>query len=136
MHDPYDDDDYDDDQYDHDHPTNNHYQWYYKFDIGPDTPISKWMDDLIKDIINGDSSLSQSPDIKSFKFPVNGWNPNTVSGNTPQYLGSNYYNEPIWKSKYFIYNPLDINYKSHLQQHAAHFLKQPKYYKGLFEILN
>ena len=142
MHDPYDDEDedYDDDQYDYD----NQNMWYFKFDVSQNPSFSKWINDIVNNLINPleDSMMDQLDKIwgiekkKPFVFPVNSWNPNTAGKNTPQYLGSNYYKEPIWKSKYWISNPINQEYKKHLQSNAAHFLQQPKYYKGLFEILN
>ena len=138
MNDPYNDDDgYDDDQYDHDYNSEDKYKWYFKFDVGHNSPLSSWINDIINNIINpSDISINQTPGFPIQKFPVNSWNPNTAGKNMPQYLGSNYYKEPVWKSKYFAHNPFDIEYKSHLQSNAAYFLQQPKYYKGLFEILN
>jgi hypothetical protein len=69
------------------------------------------------------------------KFPVNSWNPN-AGGNSLQYLGSNYQGSPIWKKQYFAFDPINTEYKMHIQAHAAHFINQPIYYKGLFDILN
>jgi hypothetical protein len=130
MNDPYDDEenDYEDDQYDYDN-NQDPYKYYFKFNMDQITPLSDWISKLISDIFSKDFD-------KPTKFPVNSWNSNTAGKNMPQYLGSNYYKEPIWKSKYFAYNPFDTEYKFHLQSNAAYFLQQPKYYKGLFEILN
>lgn len=139
MHEPYDEDDeYDDDQYNYDYKSNP-FQWYYKFDVGPDSPISKWMDDLINDIIkntNQDYNPNNIFSFKPIKFPVNSWNPNTGKDNTYQYLGSNYHGEPIWKKKYFIHNKLQTDYVLHLQNYVTHTVSQPSYYKGIFDILN
>lgn len=134
MHDPYDneDDGYDDDYYDKDYNDQyDPYKFYFKFDITENSPLSDWISKMITDIFNKDYDID-----KMLVFPVNSWNPNTAGKNIPQYLGSNYYKEPVWKSKYFIIDSLDQSYKLHLQSNAAHFLQQPKYYKGLFEILN
>ena len=130
MHDPYDDEenDYEDDHYDHD-DNQDPYKYYFKFNMDQITPLSDWISKLITDIFSKDID-------KTTKFPVNSWNSNTAGKNTPQYLGSNYYKEPIWKSKYFVINSLNQSYKLHLQSNASYFLQQPKYYKGLFEILN
>ena len=135
MNEPYDDDDgYDDDYYDYDHPSNKpDYKWFFKFDIGPSSPISSWLNDIIKD--TNWYSMQSIPDWPTIKFPVNSWNPNTVN-NKFQYLGSNYAGEPIWKSKYWISNKTNDEYKKHLQSNAKHFINQPKYYEGLFDILN
>lgn len=129
MNDPYDEEnDYEDDYYDHD-DNQNLYKYYFKFNMDQSTPLSDWISKLISDILSKDID-------KPTKFPVNSWNSNTAGKNMPQYLGSNYYKEPIWKTKYFVINLLDQSYKFHLQSNAAYFLQQPKYYKGLFEILN
>lgn len=130
MYDPYDDEenDYEDDHYDHD-DNQNLYKYYFKFNMDQTTPLSDWISKLISDILSKDID-------KPTKFPVNSWNSNTAGKNMPQYLGSNYYKEPIWKTKYFVINLLDQSYKLHLQSNASYFLQQPKYYKGLFEILN
>lgn len=52
------------------------------------------------------------------------------------YFGQNHYGEGIWKTKYFKHNYFENFYKNHLMAHAAHILKQPSYYRGLYDILN
>jgi hypothetical protein len=146
MHDPYDDEDdgYDDDYYDHDYNDQyDPYKFYFKFDVSQNPTFSKWINDIVNNLINPleDSIMDQvdkawGVDKNVFVFPVNSWNPNTGGKNLPQYLGSNYNKEPIWKNKYFINNNINNQYKQHLQSNAAHFVKQPNYYKGLFDILN
>lgn len=142
MHESYDEndeDEYGEDQYNHDYPPKNPYQWYYKFDITSDSPVSKWFDDLINDFIknsSNDYNIVSIPGFYSKKFPVNSWNPDTDKGNSFQYLGSNYQGSPIWKTEYFIIDRLNSEYKLHLQSHANHFVKQPHYYKSMFDILN
>jgi hypothetical protein len=141
MQDPYDDEDYDEND-DYDYPYSP-YKWYYKFDVGPDTPISNWLNDMMSQWISPDAIEGLPVDWKLFsntdfpikKFPVNSWNPNTVN-NKFQYLGSNYAGEPIWKSKYFVCDTINLQYKQHIQANAAYFLQQPSYYKGLQDILN
>ena len=133
MYDPYDDEDdgYDDEHYDKDYNDQyDPYKFYFQFDMS-NTPLSDWITKMINDIVNKEIDLD-----KMIVFPVNSWNPNTESNPKLQYLGSNYNKEPIWKTKYFISNPLNQEYKKHLQSNAAHFIKQPNYYKGLFDILN
>jgi hypothetical protein len=139
MHESYDDNDEDYDEHDYDNLHKDKYQWYYKFDVGPDNPISKWMDELIQDFINNNSQdfvINNIPGFEIKKFPVNSWNPDTAKSKNFQYLGSNYQGSPIWKSKYFVVDKLNNEYKLHLQSHASHFVKQPSYYKGMFDILN
>ena len=127
MNDPYEEeDDGYDDSHDYDNNNSNPYKWYFQFDIGHNTPFSDWITDIINNI----------NDFPSIQFPVNSWNPNTVNDKKFQYLGSNYYGEGIWKSKYFVFDPIYNEYKQHIQSHATYFIQQPKYYKGLFDILN
>lgn len=143
MHEPYDDDE---DSYDendsHEYPYDP-YQWYYKFDMSPYSPISNWLNDLlskwiysadIKDLTDGWEFVS-IPGFSAKQFPVNSWYPNTAS-NKLQYLGSDYQGSPIWKTKYLFVDKIDMNYKLHIQSHAPHFVKQPSYYRGMFDILN
>lgn len=133
MHEPYDDDDdgYDDEQYNYD--DNDPYKFYFKFDVSG-KPLSDWIQNLLKDTFN----IINIPDFPSVSFPVNGYIPNTDSGlqNPLLYLGNNYQNEPIWKKKYFVKDSINTIYKNHISSHASHFVKQPVYYKGLFDILN
>lgn len=143
MHEFYDDEeeyeDYDD--YDYDYGTLDPYKFYFKFDVAG-TPLSDWITNMINNVSgNPVDKIDQSfgiTNISDFPFvslPVSSWNPNTED-NKFQYLGSNYVKEPIWKSKYWINNPINQSYKAHIQSNAAHFIKQPAYYKGLFDILN
>lgn len=144
MHDPYDDeedDGYDDDYYDYDHGNQyNPYKFYFKFNIDQNTPLSDWIIKMINDMINNPSDdnikINNIPGFPVVSFPVNSWNPNTVNDKKFQYLGSNYAGEPIWKTKYFAHDPINSMYKLHLQNYAGYFIKQPNYYKGLFDILN
>lgn len=140
MHESYDndEDDYDDDQYNHDYPKDQ-YKWYYKFDIGPDTPISNWLGDMFDSIFQNMPTNWEFTNVPGFppkKFPVNSYFPDTGKGNSFQYLGNNYLKEPIWKAKYFIQDRIQQQYVLHLQSNAGHFIHQPSYYKGLFDILN
>jgi hypothetical protein len=132
MHDPYDDEDdgYDDDYYDKDYNDQyDPYKFYFQFDMS-NTPLSDWITKMINDIVNKEIDFD-----KTIVFPVNSWNPNTAN-NKFQYLGSNYYKEPIWKSKYWIKNIINTMYTQHIQANAQYFIQQPSYYEGLFDILN
>jgi hypothetical protein len=134
MHDPYDDEDdgYDDDYYNNDYGDQyDPYKFYFKFDVNQNSPLSEWISKMITDIFNKDYDID-----KMLVFPVNSWNPNTANPKKFQYLGSNYAGEQIWKTKYFTHNPINTLYKNHLESNAVHFIKQPNYYKGLFDILN
>ena len=130
MTDPYYEDNYNDDYYDYDNSQKNKNKdkWYYTFDINQSPAFSEWLFNILNDII-------KNPD-GEILFPVNSWNPNTVNNKKFQHLGSNYNNEPIWKYKYWISDPINQKYKKHLQSNAAYFIAQPLYYKGLFDILN
>jgi hypothetical protein len=127
MNEPYDEDDeYDEDYYNYDYSDQyDPYKFYFKFDIDQ-------INNLFKDIF----SISNIPGFPIVSFPVNSWNSNTEKGNSFQYLGSNYQGSPIWKKKYFISDPINNEYRLHLQAHAKHFVEQPVYYQGLFDILN
>lgn len=138
MNEPYDEDDgYDDDQYNYDYSDKfDPYKFYFKFDVEPNSSLSDWLTNLFQNIdING-YNIQNISGFPVFQFPVNSWNSNTEKGNSFQYLGSNYHGVPIWKKKYFISDPINIEYKLHLQAHAKHFIQQPNYYNGLFDILN
>ena len=146
MNDPYDDNDeeeYDDDYYNYDYGDQyDPYKFHFKFDVGQDSPISdlinKWFN-LSQDDLNGLQWYSFPTNVDGWpviKFPVNSWNSNTEKGNSFQYLGSNYQGSPIWKKKYFALDPINTEYKLHLQAHSKHFVEQPVYYQGLFDILN
>lgn len=134
MHEDYEDEDYDD-EHDYDHPSLNPYKWFFKFDVGPDTPLSKWINDIVNDFM-GASDMINNTGFPPKMFPVNSWNPDTGKSNSFQYLGSNYQGSPIWKKQYFVVDKIGNEYTLHLQSHAQHFVKQPTYYKGLFDILN
>lgn len=104
---------------------------YFKIDVGNLNNFwgfSEWIKDVISQIDNLPVSVS---------FPVNDLIPNTAGGlNSPLYLGNNHFNEGVWKMKYFVYNPIQIQYVRHLESNAVYFISQPNYYRGLYDILN
>ena len=133
----YDDDDYDDSQDNLESP----YKKYFKFDPDAWDAWGKMLYDALNDIVEYPSNVwyiaPKSVDgVPKKSIPVNSWNPDTGKGNSFQYLGSNYYGQPIWKNKYFVSDPIAIEYLNHIKSNAVHFLLQPHYYKGLFDILN
>jgi hypothetical protein len=140
MYDPYeydDDDEYEDDQYNYDYNDQyDPYKFYFKFDVGMNSPISDWLNNLFNNIDVNGYNIQNVSDFPVFQFPVNSWNPNAGQGNSYQYLGSNYASQPIWKKKYLVSDPINQQYKLHLQAHAKHFIQQPIYYNGMFDILN
>jgi hypothetical protein len=100
----------------------------------------KWISkDIIEDVLNNLSNYNTPllPDgFSPIALPVNDYFSNTAGDKTSLYLGNNHHNEGVWKMKYFISNPLQGEYIKHLNVYAVHFLKQPHYYKGMFEIMN
>jgi hypothetical protein len=138
MHEPYDDDDnYDDDYYNYDNHDPNKYKWYFSFDVDKSKSLSDWVLNQLNDLFKTDKwTVDNSTGLPIIQFPVNGWNPNTGNDLKFQYLGSNYQGQQIWKTKHFLGDTYNQEYRSHLQRHAAHFVKQPHYYQGMFDILN
>ena len=128
-----------DDEHDYDDAIQNGDGICFKFDVMNDACPSwfqKLMDDLNKDInlLHIDQSISGFPVVS---LPVNSYFSNTVNGfDSVLYLGNNYQNQQIWKTKYFIKNELEIEYKNHIKNYPAYFVRQPAYYKGMFDILN
>jgi hypothetical protein len=124
------DDGYDD--YDNAQNFDSQYKHYFKFDPQAWDAWSKFFKDAVDPYPNvwyiyGHTHKS---------FPVNSYFSNTGSDTPFQYLGNNYDGVKVWKKKYFVIDPIQIFYIKHLEQHAVHFMKQPHYYKGLFDILN
>ena len=106
----------------------------YKFYFQIDTEwLKKYMDSLLNNI---DKFGGLEDLFKSSSLPVNSWFSSIAGDQTSLYLGNNYWDEGVWKKKHFIQDKLASEYVNHLQSHARHFLSQPKYYKGLYEILN
>lgn len=107
----------------------------YKFYFQIDTEwIQKYMDSLIKKLSESTPLLPEG--FKPISLPVNSWISSIGETKPSLYLGNNYYNEGVWKKKHFVEDKLGNEYIKHLQSHAGYFLRQPKYYKGLHEILN
>ena len=134
---------------DKDPEDNDPYKFYFQIDTEwvkkyMDSLINKteykWISkDIIEDVINSLPSYNTPLLRKGFSptmLPVNSWFSSMAGDKTSLYLGNNYCNEGVWKQKHFIHNKLQSEYVNHLQSHARHFLNQPRYYKGLYEILN
>jgi len=122
-------DDYDDDEYNY-YPDES-YGWDYKFDM---KAWEKWLKKAIEDIIQEDENTWV---VKPNKFPVSDSTPQDTSKQTYfMYLGSNHYEEAIWKKQYFVCDKINAMWKAHISSNAAHYLKQPSYYKDLHSILN
>lgn len=136
MHEDY---DYDD-EHDYD-DAQNPYKHYFKFDPTAWDAWGKWLYDALNEIVESSPNVWYTdPKIYGFNkksLPVNSYFSNTgKDSKSYQYLGNNYQGSPIWKTKYFIRDPINDKYFRHIEQHAIHFLLQPHYYKGLFDILN
>jgi hypothetical protein len=111
------------------------YKFYFQFDT---EWITKYIDQIVKKLSESDWDYKIT-NIEGFPYkslPVNSYFSNTVVDSSSLYLGNNYWNEGVWKKKHFIQNKLQDEYVKHLQSNSKHFLYQPKYYKGLYEILN
>jgi hypothetical protein len=136
-------DNYDDEEdYDDDHnDLENKYKKYFKFDPNAWDAWGKMLYDALNEIVEYPSNVWYfgSKNIEGFppkSLPVNSYFPNTGKGNSFQYLGKNYDGAAIWKKKYFVHDEIQSMYVDHISAHAIYFLKQPYYYKGLFDILN
>lgn len=136
MHQEEDDNDYDDYE-DSQQNSGDPYKYYFKFDPDAWDAWGKMLYDALDDLVDKSNNVWYVYGWDHKKFPVKGYFPNTEKNNKDsQYLGINSYKETIFKQKYFVVDPIDMFYRKHLEQHAVHFLQQPKYYKGLFDILN
>jgi len=124
MHEPYDDDIPDDP-----------YKFYFQFDT---EWIGKYIDEIVKKLSESgwDYKITNIEGFPYKSLPVSSWFSSTAGNKNSLYLGNNYWNEGIWKKKHFIHNQLQSEYVLHLQSHARHVVSQPKYYNGLYEILN
>ena len=130
--------DYDDDEYNY-YPEYNEYGYPInskKFNVDW-AAWEQWLSKAIKEIVEEDKNVwvfghKLFDDIKKTKKSHN----QKLNDKYFMYLGSNHYDEAVWKSKYFINNHLDLMYKNHISTYPAHFLRQPSYYRGMFENLN
>lgn len=135
MHEDY--NDYEDqDDYDDHGSLDNKYKHYFKFDPEAWDAWGKWLYDALNEVVEISPNVWYAYGFSPKSIPVSSYLSNTEKGNSFQYLGNNYQKMPIWKKKYFVLDPLNTQYIKHLQSHANHFLNQPHYYKGLYEILN
>lgn len=127
------DDDYDDSQ---EYPESQHKN-YFKFDPAAWDAWGKMLYDALNEIVEYPSNVWYiGPGFDKKSFPVNSYFSNTGKSKNFQYLGINYQGSQIWKTKYFINDKLSIEYLNHIKSHAVHFVKQPYYYKGMFDVLN
>jgi hypothetical protein len=127
--DDYYNDDYEDDYYDYD---NNKQKFNFKFDHNA---WAEWLSEAMKDLIENPKGVWSFIVNPSFPVKSIGFS-DTGDKKSHLYLGTNSYSEVVWKNKYFAKNDGHQKYIKHLQSHAVHFLQQPLYYKGLFDIMN
>lgn len=136
MHQDPEHEDYDDDDYNY-YPKNTPYSKYdFKFDY---LAWEKWLADAIKQIVEEDNNtwsfkINTVPGFPTKKLPST--TTNASKNKYFMYLGNNQHDEAVWKKKYFVCDPIQLAWANHLESNAVHFLKQPNYYKGLFDILN
>lgn len=121
--------DYDDDDYNY-YPEYNDYGYPKDFQIDW-AAWEQWLSKAIKEIVEEDNNVwvfggNKKKTTKKF----------TASDKYFMYLGSNHYDETIWKAKYFASSEIEREYKNYLASNAAYILKQPNYYKSMFENLN
>ena len=108
---------YDDDYYNY-YPETNQEPIEFKFDW---ETWELWLEDAIKDIIQEQDNV--------WVIGANTDQPDTETTETST-------NQPLWKKEYFIDNKLGQRYLNYLQSHSKYILKEPRYYKGLFDNLN
>ena len=138
MYEPYsNDDNYNDDYYNHDNNNDtDKFKWYFKFDVDKSKSLSDWVLGELNDFLQKDKwTIDNTTGLPTIKFPVGG-SSDTANNIKLQYLGSNYQGAQIWKTKYFINSKMDDEYRKHIAAHVKHFLLQPHYYGGMFDILN
>jgi hypothetical protein len=128
------DDDYDDSSQDN---LESQHKNYFKFDPGAWDAWGKMLYEALNDIVEYPSNVWYiGPGFDKGSLPVNDYFSKSGNFKNSLYLGNNHYKEPVYKTKYFVHNKLDTEYRNHLVSNAVHFLQQPTYYEGLFDILN
>lgn len=127
MHQDPEHNDYDDDDYNY-YPEYNEYGFPYSKKFQVDWAAwEAWLSETIKEIVNEEDNVWVFGNQKNNK---------KLNDKHFMYLGVNQYDETLWKTKYFINNKLNQQYKSHLAFNAAHVVRQPNHYRSLFDILN
>lgn len=122
MHEPYGDFEDEEDYYKKDN-SQNQYEKFFSIDPELWKKYGQWFNEITDGL---------------FQFEPNLW---IVASNNfkktydTYYVGSNIHSNNIYKKNILI-DKLNIEYKNHINSHAKHFLEQPDYYRGMFEILN
>jgi len=137
MHQDPEHNEYDDDDYNY-YPDYNDYgypDYSKKFNVDW-AAWEKWLAKAIKDIVEEDNNVWVFGHKLLGNTKDNNKKNKKLDDKYFMYLGSNHYDEAVWKSKYFINDEIEKDYKNHISARPGYFLKQPSHYKGLFEILN
>lgn len=110
----------------------------FKFDW---TVWEQWLENTLNDIVQDQDPNTWQvgwnitpPPVPQEEIPVND-SPIDIELEL-LYFGENQYGEGIWKTKYLNHNYFDQFYKNHFIAHAAHIVRQPHYYRGLFDMQN
>jgi len=123
--------DYDDDEH-------NYYPEYNEYGYPKDFKIDwvaweKWLKAAMQDIVFNDNGEWI---VSSGYLPNKQQNKENEISQKFLYFGQNQYDESIWKYKCFISNYFDQQYRNHFMSHASHIVRQPVYYRGMFDMLN
>lgn len=112
-------------------------KFYFKFDVNA---FSKHLDnyfyDLFKEYDLDDFFEQSKKHFENYMFQAYAEPTPLIDANTFMLLGKNSYDETVYKNKFFAVDTIHIEYLNHLRSYPAYFLQQPKYYRGMFEILN
>ena len=128
------DDDYEDSSQDN---LESQHKNYFKFDPSAWDALGKMLYEALNDIVEYPSNVWYiGHGFDKGSLPVNDYFSKSGNFKNSLFLGNNHYKEPVYKTKYFVHNKLDAEYRNHLVSNAVHFLQQPNYYEGLFDILN
>ena len=112
-------------------------KFYFKFDVNAFSKgFNGYLNDLFKDYDLDDLFEQSMQKLESYIFQAYAEPTPLIDTNTFILLGKNSYDEAIYKNKFFAVDTLHIEYLNHLRSHPGYFLQQPKYYRGMFEILN
>ena len=138
MHQDPEHEDYDDDEHNY-YPEYNEYGYPKDFKIDWAT-WEQWLSKAIQEIVEEENNVwvfGGNKKKTAKKFPVSDTLSNgALSDKYFMYLGSNHYDETMWKAKYFASIAIEREYKNYLAANAAYILKQPNYYRSMFENLN
>jgi hypothetical protein len=133
MHQDPEHNEYDDDDYNY-YPHENYDDFFKEFGkLTPEEINEKWqawIENVLDDLLFDGATISFNP-----KFPVSD-SSKGAEDQPPLYLGMGHNGLPIWKTFWFKDWGLYNVWKSHMNQHSAYILKEPTYYKNLYEIMN